>query len=235
MAGLSSKPSWSIEGDYSFIPPRYGSILLRQKEYKCSDGLSFALLCYSSGTVIRFYFNSKQECKNVSKELLKCGVFGEIDLPEDRMVIRQIEDTQIACKSLSVLLSLYESVGDVIDDVCKTLGLDISLGMDVMQLLQMDVCDAHEHVIKAQNIGNYLLIFQLIEHYFDMMCGGETSVTSQELCDLIDLVVPESEYYSCSHDIKFKMLLWQDEQHMTSKEKHQTKQELFKTSLKKGD
>jgi hypothetical protein len=60
-------------------------------------------------------------------------------------------------------------------------------------------------------------------------------VSPQQLCDLIDLVDLTNDHYAQAFDIKFQMLLNQDQKLMTPDEKIWITQMLFDTAFKKGD
>ena len=142
---------------------------------------------------------------------------------------------KIMCSLLMALVAHDDSLKSIIGDLCDFLKIDRSLSVTIDQLVVMSVTDACEGAVKVQSCGFNSLIFQLIKYYFKKLCDGDESVTPQQLCDLIDSVDPKNEYHVQALDIKFKMLLGQDQTSMTPDEKIWTKQMLFDTAFKKGD
>jgi hypothetical protein len=119
-------------------------------------------------------------------------------------------------------------------DLCNFKKIDYTLFINVEQLMMMSVSTACEHVVKGQHTG-YDMLFELIESYRDKLYSGDDLASPQELCDLIDLVDPKKKFYIQALEIKFQILLNQDQEHMTTEDKILTKQMLFDNAFKKGD
>lgn len=236
MAALSNGNNcWITNGDFSYCAPTYpGVILRRSKEYTnnscCIKRIS--LNGYVDNT-IRMYveFVSDDTCAECKKIM---PPYAHIELPKNTMKLGNAHVHELAHSFLSCLMKYEESVEMIISDICSTLGLDICLGVTTDKLLKMSVKDACDYVVKAQQYGDDSSIYQLIQAYFEKFSEGQVA-TPQEVCDLIDSVKGSNKHYQEAQDLKFKMLMMQDKSLMTPEETHQTKEQMFVTSLKSGD
>jgi len=227
--------SWNIEGDYSYKFDTY--IILRQrKEYICMHNKhkikSITLAGYDTDSHINIYFYDKQNGIKFIDIMSNSYVFIKHNLYDNSIVnFKEANNKIFAHKLLFNLMSFDNSVQYIIADICKTLSINISMGVDIKQLVQMNVSDACEHVIKAQKYDNNL-IYELITFYFEELRANKYSiVTPQELYDLMDTVEPKNENYRQVHDIKTNLLMLQDKQQMTQIEQHYMTEQLFVTSL----
>jgi hypothetical protein len=193
MAAAQKELSWvtSVHVNPNHLTQMFKRAMECVKQQEPHNGMIIYFSICSFSDEIAFRFKNDAECCHFIDFMsghdisMKRGYSKNEVIPESTKTM----NGKSKCELLLKVLLYDDSIGTIIDSLCDYIGINRLVMIDIEHLTTMSVTDAIEYSVKAQSYGFSLLIFQLIENYFKKMCGGDNSVSPQQLCDLMAVTI----------------------------------------------
>jgi hypothetical protein len=240
MSLFNTQPTtWATMGDFKKNHGKNNN-MIHQKNYTCDNDENIikdiCLIEQKDFTKqIIILFKHYDVCEKFQTQCLMLGFDIKVNRygKKFKLCFEQAHDVNICYNFLDILTEFDESVKIIIEDICNTLEIYPSLGLNVQSLSKMSISDACHKVIKAQDFGNNLLIFELSVFYFvDIQIKKEHSIIDpHELCYLLNHVKLENIYYSQLQKMKENVSILVEEDKISQEEKYKNTQQLFIDAL----